>query len=162
MSERKAVMSPSRKSRPRATSETHIAHRHSPGTASPANRSPPVEAPGIPIEVEGRAIGAIAAGRRGGEGDLAAIERPSSVRGRCRVKGKHRDPHARSLVRHIVELEAAGWHVVELRPSTIGDAPALWRVTIERYDESAFMTMTEADPEVALAELVRYAQADAT
>ena len=42
-----------------------------------------------------------------------------------------------------------------------GHAPALWRVTIQRYDENASMTMVEADPDVALAELVRYAQADA-
>jgi hypothetical protein len=78
------------------------------------------------------------------------------------VKSSEQDPHARSLVRRIVELEAIGWHVVRLRPSTTGDAPALWRVTIERYDENATMTMTEADPDAALAELVRYAQADAS
>lgn len=65
-----------------------------------------------------------------------------------------------SLVGYIVELEAAGWHVIRLRPS-IGDEPVLWRVTIERYDESASMAITEADPDVALAELVRYARADA-
>jgi hypothetical protein len=34
-------------------------------------------------------------------------------------------------------------------------------VTIERYDEGAVMTMVEVEPEVALAELVRYAEADA-
>lgn len=78
------------------------------------------------------------------------------------MKAQNQDPHARSLVRHIVELEAIGWHVVGLRPSTTGDAPVLWRVTIERYDASATMTMTEAEPDVALAELVRYAQADAS
>ena len=72
-----------------------------------------------------------------------------------------RDPHARSLVRHIVQLAAIGWHVVGLRPSRTDDAPALWHVTIERYDESATMTLVEADPDVALAELVRYVQADA-
>ncbi len=70
-------------------------------------------------------------------------------------------PNARPLVRHIVALEALGWHVVGLRPSSSGDEPALWRVTIERYDENASVTMLEADPDVALAELVRYAQADA-
>jgi hypothetical protein len=69
-------------------------------------------------------------------------------------------PH-RSLVRYIVELEAIGWHVVGLRPRRTGDEPALWRVTIQRYDENASMTMVEAEPDVALAELVRYAQADA-
>ena len=73
-----------------------------------------------------------------------------------------RDPHARSLVRHIVELAAIGWHVVGLRPSRTDDPPAaLWHVTIERFDESATMTLVEADPGVALAELVRYVQADA-
>ena len=70
-------------------------------------------------------------------------------------------PDARSLVRRIFELEAIGWHVVRLRPSTTDEASALWRVTIERYDENATMTITEADPEAALAELVRYAKADA-
>ena len=76
--------------------------------------------------------------------------------------GKGQAPHACSLAGHILTLEAIGWHVVGLRPSTAGDEPTLWRVTIERYDESASITMTEADPEVALAELVRYAQVDAT
>jgi hypothetical protein len=66
-----------------------------------------------------------------------------------------------SLVRHIVELEAIGWHVVGLRPSRTDEESALWRVTIERYDENASMTVVEADPDVALAELVRYARADA-
>ncbi|HWO21937.1 MAG TPA: hypothetical protein VNO30_24390 [Kofleriaceae bacterium] len=66
-----------------------------------------------------------------------------------------------SLVRHIVELEAVGWRVVGLRPSRTGDEPALWRVTIERYDENASMTVVEAEPDVALAELVRYTRADA-
>ena len=77
------------------------------------------------------------------------------------MKGGGRDAHGHALVRHIVELEAAGWHVVGLRPRPCGDAPPLWRVTIERYDESATITLTEADPDAALAELVRYAQADA-
>ena len=72
------------------------------------------------------------------------------------------EPAALPLVRHILELEALGWHVVRLRPSRTGDEPPLWHVTIERYDEGATMTMTEADPDAALAELVRYAQADAT
>ncbi len=69
--------------------------------------------------------------------------------------------HARPLVGHIVALEAIGWHVVGLRPSCSGDEPTLWHVTIERHDEGASMTMVDADPEDALAELVRYAQADA-
>jgi hypothetical protein len=70
-------------------------------------------------------------------------------------------PDARLLVRHIIALEAIGWHVVALRPRTTGDEPPLWRVTIERYDQGVSITLTEADPETALAELVRYARADA-
>lgn len=70
--------------------------------------------------------------------------------------------HAGSLVHHIVTLEAFGWRVVGLRPHATGGEPPLWRVTIERFDESASMTMTEADPAAALAELVRYARVDAT
>ncbi len=72
---------------------------------------------------------------------------------------KGMDPRTLPLVRHILALEDAGWHVVELRPSTT-DELALWRVTIERYDEHATVTLTEADPEAALAELLRYAQVD--
>jgi hypothetical protein len=78
------------------------------------------------------------------------------------AKSMEQDPHTRSLVRRIVELEATGWHVVRLRPSTSSETSALWRVTIERYDQNATMTITEADPEAALAELVRYAKADAS
>lgn len=70
--------------------------------------------------------------------------------------------HARPLVRHIVALEAFGWRVVGLRPCGTGDEPALWSVTIKRYDEGVSITMIEADPDVALAELLRYARADAT
>jgi hypothetical protein len=71
------------------------------------------------------------------------------------------DPLARPHVVAIVALEAIGWHVVGLRPASTGDEPTLWRVTIERYDESTSITTIEADPDVALAELVRYVQADA-
>ena len=72
-----------------------------------------------------------------------------------------RAPDARPFVHHIIALEAIGWRVVELRPSIAGDAPALWRVTIERTDENASMTATEVDLDVALAELVRYTRVDA-
>jgi hypothetical protein len=69
---------------------------------------------------------------------------------------------ARPLVRHCLALEAAGWHVTELRPHGITE-PLLWRVTIERYDENLTMTIPEAaDPEAALADLLRYVQADAS
>jgi hypothetical protein len=73
-----------------------------------------------------------------------------------------RAPDASLLVRHVVALEAIGWHVVALRPRTTGDEPPLWRVTIERYDEGASITLIDADPEVALAELIRYVRADAS
>jgi hypothetical protein len=71
------------------------------------------------------------------------------------------DPHERSLERNIIALEAMGWHVVELRPSRAG-AVALWRVVIERYDKTMTMTFSHAaDPDSAIAELVRYVQVDA-
>jgi hypothetical protein len=79
------------------------------------------------------------------------------------VKREGQAPQAHSLARHIVALEAAGWHLVGLRPSITGaDAgAAVWRATIARYDENASISVTDAEPDVALAELVRYAQADA-
>jgi hypothetical protein len=79
---------------------------------------------------------------------------------RCSMARAEQAPHRRPLVQRIVELEALGWHVVGFRPSRTGDEPPLWRVTIERHDEGASMTMVEVDPDVALAELVRYARAD--
>src|SRR5690606_26783417 len=79
----------------------------------------------------------------------------------CTVNDRGQDAHACPLVHHIVVLEAFGWHVIGLRTHRIGDEPALWCAVIERHDESAMMTMTDADPGVALAELVRYAKADA-
>jgi hypothetical protein len=78
------------------------------------------------------------------------------------AKSMEQAPPTRSLVRSIVEFEAIGWHVARLRPSTSGEASALWCVTIERYDQNATMTITEANLEAALAELVRYAKADAS
>jgi hypothetical protein len=78
------------------------------------------------------------------------------------VKRLEQGPDACSLVSRIVELEAIGWHVVRLRPSTSDEASALWRVTIARYDQNATMTITEANLEAALADLVRYAKADAS
>lgn len=65
------------------------------------------------------------------------------------------------LVQLITRLEPAGWHVVEIRPDSTDGETALWRVKIERYDRSASMTVIDAYPDVALAELARYAQADA-
>lgn len=69
-------------------------------------------------------------------------------------------PDAR-IVSHVVALDALGWRVVELRPSLIDGEVALWRVTAERVDLDASLHMTAADPGVALAEIVRYASADA-
>jgi hypothetical protein len=65
-------------------------------------------------------------------------------------------------VRHIIALEAFGWRVIQLRPSIVGGEVALWYVAITRVDLDASMTMSATDPDVALAELVRYASADAT
>ena len=68
---------------------------------------------------------------------------------------------ARPLVRHLVALEAAGWCVVELRPLIDCGETALWRAAITRVDLDASMAVSAVDPDAALAELVRYASADA-
>jgi len=70
-------------------------------------------------------------------------------------------PHACWLVRHIVSLESLGWRVVELRPLISEGEVALWHVRISRVDLGATMTVSAAAPDIALAELVRYASADA-
>jgi hypothetical protein len=80
---------------------------------------------------------------------------------RCSTMREAQAPYARPLVRRIVELETLGWHVVGLRPSRTGDEPTLWSVTIKRYDEGASMTSVEVDPDLALANLLRYARVDA-
>lgn len=79
------------------------------------------------------------------------------------MKREGQPAQACPLVRQIFALEAAGWRLVGLRPSSLGAEAetARWRVTIARFDENASITVTEADPDAALAELVRYAQADA-
>lgn len=64
-------------------------------------------------------------------------------------------PHVAALL----ELRSLGWHVTAIRPDVA--APALWRVAIERYDGYASIVVTEADPDEALDELIRYAVADA-
>ena len=69
------------------------------------------------------------------------------------------EPARCPLERHIMALEVIGWRVVRLRPSITDGEATLWSVTIRRYDEN--VTMTEAHPDTALAELVRYARADA-
>lgn len=69
------------------------------------------------------------------------------------------DLQVRPHVATLVALGAIGWHVTEIRPDR--DAPVLWRVTITRYDGNLSITLAEADPDVALDELARYAAADA-
>ena len=71
-------------------------------------------------------------------------------------------PRAHPLERHVTALEAAGWRIVALRPSSPCGEAALWSVAITRADREASMTVSAADPDAALAELVRYASADAT
>lgn len=78
-----------------------------------------------------------------------------------RVDRKRPAPRALPLVRHLLALEALGWRLVRLQPSGAEAEATLWRATIERYDEGASMSITEADPDVALGELLRYARADA-
>lgn len=70
-------------------------------------------------------------------------------------------PRAAPLVRHIIELEALGWHVTQLRPWVADDEPPIWRVEIARFDLEASMSASAVVPEDALAELLRYASADA-
>jgi hypothetical protein len=68
--------------------------------------------------------------------------------------------HVCPLARHCIALEAVGWRVVEIRPPVARDEGALWHMAISRVDYVASMTATAPDPDVALAELVRYASAD--
>ena len=79
--------------------------------------------------------------------------------GWCCMEGMEQAPRALPLVRHILAIEAAGWHVVELRPNSTGEL-AVWHVKIERYDEDATMTLADGDLEAALEELLRYVQVD--
>jgi hypothetical protein len=72
-----------------------------------------------------------------------------------------RDPLARPHVRDIVALQRAGWRVVEIRPDIISDTAALWHTTIERRDGDVSITVTAADFDDGLEELVRYALAAA-
>lgn len=72
------------------------------------------------------------------------------------------DHHAadpRPHVAALLELRSLGWYLSAIRPDLA--APALWRVAIQRYDGNASITVTEADPDEALDELIRYAAADA-
>jgi hypothetical protein len=64
-------------------------------------------------------------------------------------------------VRLIAELAAIGWRITELRPERLDGRVVLWHVAIVRVDDVATMTACASDPDVALAELVRYTAADA-
>lgn len=64
-------------------------------------------------------------------------------------------------VRLIAELAAIGWRITELRPERLDGRVVLWRVAIVRVDDVATMTACASDPDVALAELVRYTAPDA-
>ncbi len=66
-----------------------------------------------------------------------------------------------SFGRHIIALEAIGWRIVKLLPSVSGDEQPLWRVEIARVDFGASITVSDVDLDAALAELFRYASADA-
>ena len=74
---------------------------------------------------------------------------------------RHLNTLERPHVTTIVALGVSGWYVTEIRPDISANEPVLWRVTIERYDQSMSITLTEADPDVALEELARYTAADA-
>jgi hypothetical protein len=71
---------------------------------------------------------------------------------------RHLDQQVRPYLATLSALGAIGWHVTEIRPDR--DEPVLWHVTITRYDGNLSITLTDADPDVALAELARYASAD--
>lgn len=64
-------------------------------------------------------------------------------------------------VRLIAELAAIGWRITELRPERLDGRVVLWHVAIVRVDDVATMTACASDPDVALAELVRYTAVDA-
>lgn len=64
-------------------------------------------------------------------------------------------------MRLIAELAAIGWRITELRPERLDGRVVLWHVAIVRVDDVATMTACASDPDVALAELVRYTAADA-
>jgi hypothetical protein len=65
------------------------------------------------------------------------------------------------LIADIAELAAIGWRITELRPERLDGRVVLWHVAIVRVDDVATMTACASDPDVALAELVRYTAPDA-
>jgi hypothetical protein len=69
-----------------------------------------------------------------------------------------RTTDARPHIAAMRELAVLGWHVTEIRPDR--EPPVLWSVSIRRYDGNVEMTISEADPDAALDELLHYAAAD--
>ena len=68
------------------------------------------------------------------------------------------DPWARTHV-VIARLEAIGWRVMEFRPLIEGNLE-VWRVTIERVDLAAKVSVTALDPDDVFEELARYTASD--
>ena len=84
-------------------------------------------------------------------------ETPRRSRGSHTTERYEGDP--RLYVAALLKLAALGWYVTAIRPDR--SAPLLWRVTVVRYDLSVWISAIDADPDDALAEIVRYAAADA-
>jgi len=74
----------------------------------------------------------------------------------------HHPPLDAEIVGHVIALDALGWRITEIRPGLINGDVSLWRVTAERVDLDASINMAAANPASALAEIVRYASADAS
>jgi hypothetical protein len=70
----------------------------------------------------------------------------------------HHDADPRPHVAALITLGALGWYVTAIRPDRT--QPVLWRVTIERFDGYASISVKEADPDDALDEVLRYAAID--
>ena len=86
-----------------------------------------------------------------GEADEADDARPAPDRA----------PHVCQMASQGLALDAAGWKIIEVRPSSTAPL-VLWRVTIERYDQAMTMTLRDAsNPDVAIEELLRHVQVDA-
>src|SRR5215212_12107268 len=95
----------------------------------------------------------------------AGPKSPSKSHALRRHRPKHslsaRPPHEHPVVSHLVALDAAGWHVVEMRPEGSCDDVPLWYVAITRFDLDTTISVWGGELGSALAELVRYASADA-
>jgi hypothetical protein len=182
-------MSPSRKSTgQRGLRRSHARHRHDRAVPRPAPSGPPALAGTavVPIPPPGDRAGdpheppdageasdvgeasdageasdvGVAAGA-GASADLIEVEGAPAPE-TCDANGNVAGAPACAIARHVLELGTLGWDIAGFRPRSTGDEPALWHVTIERYDESATMTVVDEDLDVALTELLRYARADAS